>query len=98
MAVYIHHPANRKPRLLLFGGVKTALIPAADGVAVGQQVFKPALHSAAREPWGPEASGQRQRQRSELTGAEPTVGVAELLSPLGWKPLGADPFAVHPHR
>ena len=98
MAVLIHYPANRKPRLVLFGGVKTALGPAADGVAVGQQVVKPALHGAAREPWGPEASGQRQRQRPELTGAEPTVVVAELLSPLDRQPPGANPFAVHPHR
>lgn len=98
MAVYIHHPANRKLRLIPFGGVKTALGPAADGVAVGQQVVKPALYSAAPEPWAPEASGQRQRQGSELTGAEPAVVVAELLSPLGWQPPGADPFAVHPHR
>lgn len=59
MAVRIHHPANRKPRLVLFGGVKTGLGPAADGVAVGQQVVKPALHGAAREPWAPEASGHR---------------------------------------
>ena len=59
MAVRIHHPADRKLRLIPFGGVKTALSPAADGVAVGQQVVKPALHGAAREPWAPEASGHR---------------------------------------
>lgn len=58
MAVRIHHPANRKPRLVLFGGVKTALSPVADGVAVGQQVVKPALHGAARERWAPKPAGR----------------------------------------
>ncbi len=95
----INDPQHPEQNLCLEeGGEVTALGPEADGVAVGQQVVKPALQSAGREPWAPEASGQRQRHGSELTGAEPTVVVAELLSPLGRQPPGADPFAVHPHR